>query len=97
LHQDVRVAAIPESLVGYFLSKEEFNRQWADRSGCKPRIQEDQSQGTSSAVGQSATDTAALNPHSSQYFQPHIFHRCDWTGPAGLPFIYPNGVDPKLR
>jgi hypothetical protein len=58
LHQDVRAAAIPKSLVGNLLPQEELERKSIGFPRFEPGIQEDQSQGTSSSVGYSATNIA---------------------------------------
>jgi hypothetical protein len=55
LHEDVRAAAIPKSLVGNLLPQEELDREWTGFPGFELGIKKDESQGTSSPVGYPAT------------------------------------------
>jgi hypothetical protein len=93
LHQDVRVAAIPKSLVGHFLPQEELDGKWAGYSCYQPRLQEDKSQGRGSSVGLPATGCAA-NSFSSFDFRLNIssFLQVDSAVSHHTP-KHPDGID----
>jgi hypothetical protein len=61
----VRAAEIPGSLVGDLLPQEKLDSQWAGNSGgYQPRLQKDESQGTSSSEG-------SLTPNAFPDGPPH--------------------------
>jgi hypothetical protein len=71
LHEDVRAAAIPKSLVGNFLPQEEFHRQRILFPVIEPRIQKDESQGTGKPVRTSHNrfpfDSSFISSFGAQY------------------------------
>jgi hypothetical protein len=69
LHEDVRTAAISESLVGNHLPQKEPNRERIIFPGLESGIEEDESQGTGSPVVHFRIDTA------NQFFFLNSFSR----------------------